>query len=490
MNRKITFPELTALLSAQTGETKKQCEVFLKQLFATIIDSLVESETVKIKDLGTFRLIEVGSRKSVNVNTGMDIEIPGHRRVSFVAAKSLAEKINAPFEAFESVELCEDLSEEDLAKIDETVNIDVEDQAHETLSESESESVPRSIESVIPPATFEPTPVTLPEEELSEEEEVDMDEHVYSLSTDDEEPVPIAFGVDDAEQEESVYVEDEEIPFSNEPEQIAEEQAEERVEDNVEEKNEDEDIHSDYSFALKEDENLGDSSAREEQATTGQINASAVAADIQKSEGELSATNESQTGRRGGGPGQFGFGFIAGILSTVIIAAVVLAFIFNRNSMFNYDRDVENQKDTTAMAEIPAPRDSSKLIAEAQVADTVQPGASESVLESIEPEPVNEEVKTEKEKCRVADTKPSDTPIYDTITKKRFLTTMAKQHYGNYHLWPYIYDANKSLGHPDRIRPGTKILVPTLSSLGIDPKNPTVIANAKKRGAAIYARYK
>lgn len=488
MNRKITFPELTALLSAQTGETKKQCEVFLKQLFATIIDSLVEGEIVKIKDLGTFRLIEVGSRKSVNVNTGMDIEIPGHRRVSFVAAKSLAEKINAPFEAFESVELSEDLSEEDLAKIDESPIIDDEGHAHETLSESESE--PEPSEAIIPPSTFEPTPVTPPEKELPDEEEVDMDEHVYSLSTDDEEPVPIAFGVEDAEQEESDYVEDEKIPISNEPEQIAEEQAEERVEDNVEEKNEDEDIHSDYSFALKEDENLGDSSAREEQATTGQINASAVAADMQKSEGELPATNESQTGRKGGGPGQFGFGFIAGILSTVIIAAVVLAFIFNRNSMFNFDRDVENQKDTTAIAEIPAPRDSSKLIAEAQVADTVQPGASESVLETIEPEPVKEEVKTEKEKRKVADTKPSDTPIYDTITKKRFLTTMAKQHYGNYHLWPYIYDANKSLGHPDRIRPGTKILVPTLSSLGIDPKNPTVIANAKKRGAAIYARYK
>ena len=31
---------------------------------------------------------------------------------------------------------------------------------------------------------------------------------------------------------------------------------------------------------------------------------------------------------------------------------------------------------------------------------------------------------------------------YDTITKKRFLTTMAKEYYGDYNLWPFIYDEN------------------------------------------------
>jgi hypothetical protein len=68
---------------------------------------------------------------------------------------------------------------------------------------------------------------------------------------------------------------------------------------------------------------------------------------------------------------------------------------------------------------------------------------------------------------------------------------MAKDHYGNYHLWPYIYMENSSfLGHPDRIRPGTKVVIPPLSKYGVDPNNPKDIAKAKKKGEEIYNKYK
>ena len=87
-------------------------------------------------------------------------------------------------------------------------------------------------------------------------------------------------------------------------------------------------------------------------------------------------------------------------------------------------------------------------------------------------------------------TQPSDKKVYDTITKTRYLTTMAKDHYGNYHLWPYIYQENeKILGHPDRIRPGTKVVVPPLSKYGVNPDNKADIDKAKKLGNEIYARY-
>ena len=87
-------------------------------------------------------------------------------------------------------------------------------------------------------------------------------------------------------------------------------------------------------------------------------------------------------------------------------------------------------------------------------------------------------------------TRPSDSPLYDTITKTRYLTTMAKDHYGNYHLWPYIYMENqKFLGHPDRITPGTKVVVPPLSKYGVDPSNPEHIKKAKQLGIEIYKKY-
>ncbi len=92
---------------------------------------------------------------------------------------------------------------------------------------------------------------------------------------------------------------------------------------------------------------------------------------------------------------------------------------------------------------------------------------------------------------KVVPTQPSDPkPVYDTVTTTHYLTSMAKKYYGNYHLWPYIYKENeKILGHPNRIRPGTKVVIPDLSKYGVDPKNPKDIEKAKNMGAEIYKKY-
>ncbi len=96
----------------------------------------------------------------------------------------------------------------------------------------------------------------------------------------------------------------------------------------------------------------------------------------------------------------------------------------------------------------------------------------------------------EREANEEVPTAPSDELVYDTIGTTRYLTTMAKAHYGNYNLWPYIYQENQSfLGHPDRIRPGTPVVIPKLSKYGVDPKNAEDIEKAKKLGVEIYARY-
>lgn len=89
-----------------------------------------------------------------------------------------------------------------------------------------------------------------------------------------------------------------------------------------------------------------------------------------------------------------------------------------------------------------------------------------------------------------APTTPSDVIVYDTIGTTRYLTTMAKEHYGNFNLWPYIYEENKSiLGHPDRIRPGTPVVIPKLSKYGVDASKKEDIEKAKEMGVEIYARY-
>ena len=42
---------------------------------------------------------------------------------------------------------------------------------------------------------------------------------------------------------------------------------------------------------------------------------------------------------------------------------------------------------------------------------------------------------------------------------------MARRHYGAQVYWVYIYEANADhLGHPDRIAPGTRLLIPPRST--------------------------
>lgn len=84
----------------------------------------------------------------------------------------------------------------------------------------------------------------------------------------------------------------------------------------------------------------------------------------------------------------------------------------------------------------------------------------------------------------------SEPIAYDRIGKDRYLVTMSREYYGDPNFWPYIYEENKAkLGHPDRITPGTGVLVPNLDKFGIDPKNPADKEKAKNLAKDIYARY-
>lgn len=121
MNNKIAFPELVEKIAELTNTSKRVSELFLKELFGVIKERLEQGKAVKIKNLGTFKVTEVASRKSVNVNTGVEMEIASHRRVTFTPDKSLAEAVNAPFEEFETIMLDDDVTEDKLEIEDESV---------------------------------------------------------------------------------------------------------------------------------------------------------------------------------------------------------------------------------------------------------------------------------------------------------------------------------------------------------------------------------
>lgn len=105
MNEKLYKEEFRNILRREYGMSEKSAADALNKFFGLLVKALEEERYVKIKGLGVFKLIDVESRKSVDVNTGENIEIPEHRKISFSVDSNLKDLINKPFAHFEAVEL-------------------------------------------------------------------------------------------------------------------------------------------------------------------------------------------------------------------------------------------------------------------------------------------------------------------------------------------------------------------------------------------------
>ena len=105
---KITLQDIIDRLVEQTGTTKKLSEDFLREFLAIIEETLNKDEIIKIKGLGTFKLLTVEERKSVNVQTGEEIIIPSHNKISFTSEKELKAAINKPYSHLETYILSKD----------------------------------------------------------------------------------------------------------------------------------------------------------------------------------------------------------------------------------------------------------------------------------------------------------------------------------------------------------------------------------------------
>jgi nucleoid DNA-binding protein len=113
MNEKINLQDLVNLFCEKQGLNKKEAELFVKTMFDLIEEALTTEKYVKIKGFGTFKLTEVSSRESVDVNTGERIEIQGHSKVTFTPDATMKDLINKPFSHFETVILNEGVELED-----------------------------------------------------------------------------------------------------------------------------------------------------------------------------------------------------------------------------------------------------------------------------------------------------------------------------------------------------------------------------------------
>lgn len=118
MEKRILLQELSELLAAREKLTKKKAETFAKAFFEIIETGLDKDKFVKIKGFGTFKMVSVSERESVNVSTGERFQISGHTKISFTPDAELRDLINKPFAHFQTVILNEGTDTADFDKID------------------------------------------------------------------------------------------------------------------------------------------------------------------------------------------------------------------------------------------------------------------------------------------------------------------------------------------------------------------------------------
>lgn len=202
---------------------KKTCEAFARTLFEVVEEALLSDKFVKVKGFGTFKLVAVSDRESVNINTGERFQIEGHTKVSFIPDNTLKEEINRPFAHFETIDLSDETEQAELDAIDAAA-------AEEALENEEAEETVEEVAEEMPEA--EPAEEVV-EEEVKEEvpEEVLKEEPVEEAEEPMEEPVatePQTIVTAEKKEEEPAKAEEPAADTTLESEKAPEPEAEEQ----------------------------------------------------------------------------------------------------------------------------------------------------------------------------------------------------------------------------------------------------------------------
>jgi nucleoid DNA-binding protein len=186
---KLTIQEVAKILVEKNGLNQREANQFATECFAVILNRLQDGDAVKVKGLGTFKIINVEARESVSVRTGERVVIDSHSKVSFTPDMVMKELVNKPFSQFETVVLNDGVEFEDIP---------------DDVTEEES--------SVVEEPAME-GPVIIEEKNIVAEEPSDEEPPVEELVS--EEPVVEEPSVEDpvaGEPEELINFYEEELP--------------------------------------------------------------------------------------------------------------------------------------------------------------------------------------------------------------------------------------------------------------------------------------
>lgn len=425
MNEKLNIQNLIELLAEKHGMNKLHAENFVKEFFQLIEESLENDKYVKIKGLGTFKLINVESRESVNISTGERFQIQGHTKVSFTPEPSLKDIINKPFSHFETVVLNDGTVLEDTP-----TDANTEDEEEAKEEEESTGSASEKPQTAPVAESAEVTEESVPVAELPAEESEDVTE-VLEEKTEMEE---VAAG-----QPEMTVDEVEEFSSETEAADEAAEPAEDVAEQQV------------------------------------------VAEQVPVYEDVIAPVSPEDK------PEKTSMKFFVGIVVFVVLlcmGAVIFMYypdLQERVWPVPADKEAVGSADATSATVIPLTdsvirKDSTHVAETDTVAEAlaVNPGVASRPATTVKPAEKDKApdaaAKSEKKKPTAAPVEPDSvnykivgTKTTYTIKEGETLTRVALRFYGAKSLWPYIVKHNPGvIKNPDNVPYGTVIKIPEL----------------------------
>ena len=209
---KMTIQEIAKILIEKNKLSQKDANKFAAAMFEIIQQRLDSEGLVKVKGLGTFKMIRVEARESVSVRTGERVMIDSHAKVTFTPDATMKELVNKPFSQFDTVilndgvefdDLADDLTEEELAE--------VERMEEETIVTFKQPPIGQLVEQPIGEPVGEP--VEKPEMPIEPIQPINPIEPTEPTA----QPQPLLELVEDEKQEEAPQEEPQEEPQREEP---------------------------------------------------------------------------------------------------------------------------------------------------------------------------------------------------------------------------------------------------------------------------------
>lgn len=203
---KTILQEIAARVAKKHNITIKSAESFVSQFFDVVKEGLDADKQVKVKGFGTFKVVTVKPRESINVRTGERVVIESHDKVNFTPDATMKELVNRPFSQFETVELKDDVDFEDIPHDEEPA---VEEPVVEepVIEEAVTEEAVTEEPVVEEAVTEEPTEEPVVEKPVVEErvaEEPVVEEPVAEKPTEETKITPLVASTPEDKPEETI----------------------------------------------------------------------------------------------------------------------------------------------------------------------------------------------------------------------------------------------------------------------------------------------